>query len=181
MRNADTDDMANGQAEPHYTQGTTKGLYAYVYVNGDQHCLPKKLLVNPKRDRNYNAFLDYATKVLNPRYGAVRNIMTPDGRHRVRGFDDLQPDGRYVACGREPYKRLKKPYVYLLFLFFLFNFLIYIDLYNYGFSHFHRSAMTFRHYIVIFLKHTHNNVSVYSLIILCMYTFNIIFLEIESD
>ena len=125
MRNADYD-MANGQAEPHYTQGTTKGLYTYVYVNGDQHCLPKKLLVNPKRDRTYNAFLDYATKVLNPRYGAVRHIMTPEGRHRVRGFEDLQPDGRYVACGREPYKRLNKPYVYFfLSLFFLFNLLIY--------------------------------------------------------
>jgi len=64
--------------------------------------------------------LDYATKVLNPRYGAVRNIMTPEGRHRVRGFDDLQPEGRYVACGREPYKRLNKPYV---FLSLFYNFL----------------------------------------------------------
>lgn len=144
--------MANGQAEPHYTQGTTKGLYTYVYVNGDQHGLPKKLLVNPKRDRTYNAFLDYATKVLNPRYGAVRNIMTPEGRHRVRGFDDLQPEGRYVACGREPYKRLDKPYVSLYLLFSPF------DIYNLNgtlvFLFFHISTMTFEHHRVIFLKHT---------------------------
>ncbi|XP_052085825.1 doublecortin domain-containing protein 2-like isoform X5 [Mytilus californianus] len=110
MRNGNYESEDEGGVEPHYQQGSTRGLYTYVYVNGDEHFLPKKLLVNPKRDRTYNAFLDYATKVLNPRYGAVRNIYTPEGRHRIRGFEDMQPDGRYVACGRERYKRLDRPY-----------------------------------------------------------------------
>ncbi|XP_076083315.1 uncharacterized protein LOC143054256 isoform X17 [Mytilus galloprovincialis] len=110
MRNGNYESSDEGGVEPHYQQGSTRGLYTYVYVNGDEHFLPKKLLVNPKRDRTYNAFLDYATKVLNPRYGAVRNIYTPEGRHRIRGFEDMTPDGRYVACGRERYKRLDRPY-----------------------------------------------------------------------
>lgn len=112
MRNGNYESSDEGGVEPHYQQGSTRGLYTYVYVNGDEHFLPKKLLVNPKRDRTYNAFLDYATKVLNPRYGAVRNIYTPEGRHRIRGFEDMTPDGRYVACGRERYKRLDRPYVF---------------------------------------------------------------------
>ncbi|XP_063407128.1 doublecortin domain-containing protein 2-like isoform X22 [Mytilus trossulus] len=110
MKNGNYESSDEGGVEPHYQQGSTRGLYTYVYVNGDEHFLPKKLLVNPKRDRTYNAFLDYATKVLNPRYGAVRNIYTPEGRHRIRGFEDMTPDGRYVACGRERYKRLDRPY-----------------------------------------------------------------------
>lgn len=95
--------------EPHYQQGMTKGMYTYCYINGDEFNVPKKILVNPKRDRTFNAFLDYATRVLNPRFGAVRNIYTPEGRHRIRRFEDMRSDGQYVACGQEPYKKLERP------------------------------------------------------------------------
>lgn len=94
---------------PHYMRGAGKGFTTRFYINGDEHYQSKSLLVNPKRYRNFDTFLDDATKSLNPRFGAIRNVYTPLGKHKITNFDDLREDGQYVAAGVERYKKIGKP------------------------------------------------------------------------
>lgn len=90
-------------------RGAGKGFTTHFYINGDEHYQSKSLLVNPKRYRNFDTFLDDATKSLNPRFGAIRNVYTPLGKHKITNFDDLREDGQYVAAGVERYKKIGKP------------------------------------------------------------------------
>ncbi|XP_061173132.1 doublecortin domain-containing protein 2-like isoform X5 [Saccostrea echinata] len=95
---------------PNYMRGASKGFTTHFYINGDEHYQSKSLLVNPKRYRNFDTFLDDATRSLNPRFGAIRNVYTPLGKHKISSFDDLKEDGQYVAAGVERYKNIGKPY-----------------------------------------------------------------------
>ncbi|KAK3087596.1 hypothetical protein FSP39_008064 [Pinctada imbricata] len=93
---------------PNYLRGIPKAYLAHFYINGDEYSTPKPLLVNSSRCKNFDIFMDDASKILKPRCGAVRNIYTPLGKHKVTRFQDLKPDGYYVAAGAERYKKLAK-------------------------------------------------------------------------
>jgi hypothetical protein len=103
-------DRGYGETElPNYMRGAMKGFTAHFFINGEEHYQSKSLLVNPKRYRNFDTFLDDAGKSLNPRFGAIRNVYTPSGKHKISGFDDMKEDGQYVAAGVEKYKNIGKP------------------------------------------------------------------------
>eukprot|EP00794_Sanderia_malayensis_P012020 gene12020-13261_t len=77
-----------------------------VYKNGDSYYNGKRLVLNPKEIRNFDAFLDRVTKDIRSKT-AVRSIRTPSHGHRVGGLDKLENGGIYVAVGPERFKKLE--------------------------------------------------------------------------
>jgi len=77
-----------------------------LYRNGDSYYRGRKFVVNRRQINNFDAFLQYATDGLNPPFGAVRNIYTPDGGTRVRNMEEIQSGRAYVAGGAENFRAL---------------------------------------------------------------------------
>ncbi|XP_030639095.1 doublecortin domain-containing protein 2-like [Chanos chanos] len=78
----------------------------FVYRNGDPYYEPRRLVINEKRVSNFETFLRDVTGGVQAPFGAVRNIYTPRGGHRVASLDHLQSGEHYVAAGREKFKKL---------------------------------------------------------------------------
>ncbi|XP_067665660.1 doublecortin domain-containing protein 2-like isoform X5 [Haliotis asinina] len=95
------------EMEPHYMNGSTPGISTVFYINGDDKFPGKKVLFNLKRNRNFTACLDHLTDSLKPSFGAVRNIFTPQGGSRVDRFQELCPEGKYVAAGKSRFKKYR--------------------------------------------------------------------------
>ncbi|XP_071114644.1 doublecortin domain-containing protein 2C-like isoform X3 [Haliotis cracherodii] len=95
------------EMEPHYMNGSTPGISTVFYINGDDKFPGKKVLFNLKRNRNFTACLDHLTDSLKPSFGAVRNIFTPQGGHKVDRFQELSPEGKYVAAGKTKFKKYR--------------------------------------------------------------------------
>ncbi|XP_046545847.1 doublecortin domain-containing protein 2C-like isoform X3 [Haliotis rubra] len=93
------------EMEPHYMNGSTPGISTVFYINGDDKFPGKKVLFNLKRNRNFTACLDHLTDSLKPSFGAVRNIFTPQGGSKVDRFQELCPEGKYVAAGKTRFKK----------------------------------------------------------------------------
>lgn len=75
-----------------------------VYKNGDHHFMGKKLVVNRKKIRSFETFLDKVTE--DTQAGkAVRKIHTPRGT-KVADLANLKNGAMYVAAGPEKFKRL---------------------------------------------------------------------------
>ena len=77
------------------------------YVNGDNKFYGKHCIVNTKRTRNFDAFLQNLTDDLNTTR-PVRSIRTPVGGHMVKEFADLRDNGAYVATmgSNEKFKKI---------------------------------------------------------------------------
>lgn len=78
-----------------------------VYRNGDPFFPGRRIVVNEKKVSNFEVFLKEVTGRVKAPFGAVRNIYTPRGGHRVRQLEELQSGEQYVAGGREAFKKLK--------------------------------------------------------------------------
>ncbi|XP_010129790.1 PREDICTED: doublecortin domain-containing protein 2, partial [Buceros rhinoceros silvestris] len=79
-----------------------------VYRNGDPFFPGRRIVIHEKKVSNFEAFLKDVTgrgRVTAP-FGAVRNIYTPRGGHRVRQLEELQSGEQYVAGGKEAFKKL---------------------------------------------------------------------------
>ncbi|NWQ96441.1 DCDC2 protein, partial [Burhinus bistriatus] len=77
-----------------------------VYRNGDPFFPGRRIVINEKKVSNFEVFLKEVTGGVKAPFGAVRNIYTPRGGHRVRQLEDLQSGEQYVAGGREAFKKL---------------------------------------------------------------------------
>ncbi|XP_009885522.1 PREDICTED: doublecortin domain-containing protein 2 [Charadrius vociferus] len=77
-----------------------------VYRNGDPFFPGRRIVVNEKKVSNFEVFLKEVTGGVKAPFGAVRNIYTPRGGHRVRQLEELQSGEQYVAGGREAFKKL---------------------------------------------------------------------------
>lgn len=77
------------------------GKPVYLHFNGDIF-KRKRIVVNQRKMRSFDSFLDAATTSLGK---PAREIRTPHGRTRIRNLEDLQRDCTYVVMGRE-----KKPF-----------------------------------------------------------------------
>ncbi|XP_064363030.1 doublecortin domain-containing protein 2 isoform X3 [Dromaius novaehollandiae] len=77
-----------------------------VYRNGDPFFPGRRIVVNEKKVSNFEVFLKEVTGGVKAPFGAVRNIYTPRGGHRIRQLEELQSGEQYVAGGREAFKKL---------------------------------------------------------------------------
>ena len=74
-----------------------------ICKNGDLQYYPKDIVLNKRRIRTWDAFLQYVTIDLKTNE-AVRSIRTPNQGHSVRNLDDLEENKQYVACGTGRFK-----------------------------------------------------------------------------
>ncbi|NWI86859.1 DCDC2 protein, partial [Pitta sordida] len=86
------------------SQPTVKSVL--VYRNGDPFFPGRRIVIHEKKVSNFDVFLKEVTGGVKAPFGAVRNIYTPRGGHRVRQLEDLQSGEQYVAGGREAFKKL---------------------------------------------------------------------------
>ncbi|XP_029958780.1 doublecortin domain-containing protein 2-like [Salarias fasciatus] len=78
----------------------------FMYRNGDPYYEARRVVINHKRVCNFETLLREVTAGIQPPFGAVRNIYTPRGGHKVDCLDSLQSGEQYVAAGRERFKKL---------------------------------------------------------------------------
>ncbi|XP_054477214.1 doublecortin domain-containing protein 2-like [Anoplopoma fimbria] len=78
----------------------------FMYRNGDPYYDARRIVINQKRVSNFETLLRDVTGGIQAPFGAVRNIYTPRGGHRVDCLESLQSGEQYVAAGRERFKRL---------------------------------------------------------------------------
>jgi hypothetical protein len=74
-----------------------------LYVNGDPTFFGKKLLINRRRIRSWEAFLSAASEVTGG-LQAVREISTPENGTRVQNLDQLQDGASYVTITKGNFK-----------------------------------------------------------------------------
>ncbi|MFT7816141.1 hypothetical protein Z043-104691 [Arapaima gigas] len=77
-----------------------------VYRNGDPFYEGRRLVINEKRVSSLEMFLREVTVGVQAPFGAVRNIYTPRAGHRVSSMEHIRSGERYVAAGRERFKKL---------------------------------------------------------------------------
>ncbi|XP_020637211.3 doublecortin domain-containing protein 2 [Pogona vitticeps] len=77
-----------------------------VYRNGDPFFPGRRVVIHEKKVSSFDVFLKEVTGGVNASFGAVRNIYTPRGGHRIRQLDEIQSGEHYVAGGREAFKKL---------------------------------------------------------------------------
>ncbi|KAL8172829.1 UNVERIFIED_CONTAM: hypothetical protein K2H54_024840 [Gekko kuhli] len=78
----------------------------WVYRNGDPFFLGKKFVINHRYVPTFEAFMIQLNESVQTPFG-VRNVYTPQGGHSVNDLTDLHSGGKYVAAGREKFRKLK--------------------------------------------------------------------------
>nr|XP_057909268.1 doublecortin domain-containing protein 2-like [Doryrhamphus excisus] len=94
-----------GSEKPNFlSQPVVKNVF--MYRNGDPYYEARRIVINQKRVCNFETLLREVTGGVKAPFGAVRNIYTPRGGHRVDCLDGLRSGEQYVAAGRERFKKL---------------------------------------------------------------------------
>lgn len=93
----------------------TRGAYALVdstpaksilvYRNGDQFFVGRKFVLARRRVATFEALLEQLTEQVEVPVG-VRRLYTLTRGSQVLELEVLRSGGKYVAAGREPYKKL---------------------------------------------------------------------------
>ncbi|XP_054639067.1 doublecortin domain-containing protein 2-like isoform X2 [Dunckerocampus dactyliophorus] len=92
-----------GSEKPNFlSQPVVKNVF--MYRNGDPYYEARRIVINQKRVCNFETLLREVTGGIKAPFGAVRNIYTPRGGHKVDCLDSLQSGEQYVAAGRERFK-----------------------------------------------------------------------------
>ncbi|XP_042346325.1 doublecortin domain-containing protein 2-like [Plectropomus leopardus] len=78
----------------------------YMYRNGDPYYEARRIVINQKRVSNFETLLREVTGGIQAPFGAVRNIYTPKGGHKVDCLESLHSGEQYVAAGKERFKKL---------------------------------------------------------------------------
>ncbi|XP_038596177.1 doublecortin domain-containing protein 2C [Tachyglossus aculeatus] len=84
---------------------TTPARTVLVLRNGDQYYLGKKFVINPRRVPTFEAFMNQLNEEVEAPFG-VRQLYTPSQGHLVQELEELKQGGRYVAAGRERFRKL---------------------------------------------------------------------------
>eukprot|EP01137_Pigoraptor_chileana_P023770 Opistho-2@90635 len=77
-----------------------------VFVNGDGNFAGRKMVLNDRIVRTFDAFLDQVTDTCRPAFGAVRNVYTPVGGTPVTNMDAFQNGKDYVVGGKERFRKI---------------------------------------------------------------------------
>nr|XP_061789552.1 doublecortin domain-containing protein 2-like [Nerophis lumbriciformis] len=94
-----------GSEKPSFlSQPVVKNIF--MFRNGDPYYEARRLVINQKRVSNFETLLREVTGGIQAPFGAVRNIYTPRGGHKVDSLDNIQSGEQYVAGGREKFKKL---------------------------------------------------------------------------
>ncbi|XP_078108085.1 uncharacterized protein LOC144519074 [Sander vitreus] len=94
-----------GSEKPNFlSQPVVKNIF--MYRNGDPYYDARRIVINQKRVSNFETLLREVTGGIQAPFGAVRNIYTPRGGHKVDCLESLQSGEQYVAAGRERFKRM---------------------------------------------------------------------------
>ncbi|CAL8248552.1 unnamed protein product [Lota lota] len=95
----------NSDNKPNFlSQPVVKNIF--MYRNGDPYYDARRIVINEKRVCNFETLLREVTGGVQAPFGAVRNIYTPRGGHKVECLDHLQSGEQYVAAGKEKFKKL---------------------------------------------------------------------------
>lgn len=73
----------------------------HIYSNGDRFFTGRRFVINPRHTRNYESFLSQVTTSLQPTFGAIRVLRTPENGHPVGDLSDLETGRSYVACAQK--------------------------------------------------------------------------------
>ncbi|XP_078005191.1 doublecortin domain-containing protein 2C isoform X2 [Phascolarctos cinereus] len=84
---------------------TTPAKTILVYCNGDKFYVGKKFVINRKRVPSFEALMTQLNEKVAVPFG-VRRLYTPCHGHLVQDLEELQQGGRYVAAGRERFRKL---------------------------------------------------------------------------
>jgi hypothetical protein len=96
----------NSDNKPNFlSQPVVKNIF--MYRNGDPYYDARRIVINEKRVGNFETLLREVTGGVQAPFGAVRNIYTPRGGHKVESLDHLQSGEQYVAAGKEKFKKLE--------------------------------------------------------------------------
>ncbi|KAF7463357.1 hypothetical protein GHT09_009535 [Marmota monax] len=94
-----------GTRGPYTLVDTTPAKTILVYRNGDQFYVGRKFVFSPRHVANFEVLLEQLTAQVDVPFG-VRRLYTPTRGHSVHELDALQTGGKYVAAGRERFKKL---------------------------------------------------------------------------
>ena len=75
--------------------------------NGDEFYRGQKYVINSRKYRYFDVFLDDISDKMNAQFGAVRTIHTPVNGHRVKNLEEMEDGKTYVAAGSGRFVRLK--------------------------------------------------------------------------
>lgn len=87
------------------TQPVVKNVF--MFRNGDPYYQARRIVINQKRVSTFETLLKEVTGGIQAPFGAVRNIYTPRGGHKVDCLESLKTGEQYVAAGREKFKKLE--------------------------------------------------------------------------
>lgn len=85
-----------------------KSKRIYVFENGKRNSTGFSININPFHLKTWNSVLKHISAVIKPSFGFVKKLKTVDGKRTIISFLDLEKNKKYVACGEEKFKRLKK-------------------------------------------------------------------------
>ncbi|XP_043973011.1 doublecortin domain-containing protein 2-like [Gambusia affinis] len=94
-----------GSEKPNFlSQPVVKNVF--MFRNGDPYYEARRIVINEKRVCNFETLLREVTGGIQAPFGAVRNIYTPRGGHKVDCMESLQSGEQYVAAGKERFKKI---------------------------------------------------------------------------
>lgn len=95
----------SGEKRSFRAQPAVKSIF--VYRNGDAHTEARRVLIHEKRVRDFETLLREVTGRVRAPFGAARCIYTPTAGHRVDALEHVRHGERYVAAGKEKFKKLE--------------------------------------------------------------------------
>ncbi|XP_043398224.1 doublecortin domain-containing protein 2C isoform X2 [Chelonia mydas] len=85
--------------------GVSPASTVLVYRNGDPFFSGRKFVINHRYVKTFEALITLLNEGVEVPFG-VRTLYTPQEGHRLRNLSDLKQGGKYVAAGREKFKKL---------------------------------------------------------------------------
>lgn len=80
----------------------------HVFENGNRNSNGFSINISPFHLRTWTSILTHISNVIKPVFGIVKKLKTRDGKRTVLSFMDLEKNKKYVACGKEKFKRIRK-------------------------------------------------------------------------
>ncbi|XP_074144171.1 doublecortin domain-containing protein 2C isoform X5 [Sminthopsis crassicaudata] len=94
-----------GPYRSHSLLDVTPARTILVYRNGDQFYVGKKFVINRRRVSSLESLMTQLNEKVAVPFG-VRRLYTPYNGHLVQELEELQQGGRFVAAGREKFRKL---------------------------------------------------------------------------
>lgn len=84
-----------------------KSKRIHVFENGNKDSTGFNINISAYHLKTWSLILHHISNVIKPAFNVVRKLKTVDGKRAVFSFMDLENNKKYVACGKEKFKRLK--------------------------------------------------------------------------